>query len=363
MPRVRLLALRLVLCAAAAGCGARSGLEVEPPPPSFDAGLGRDAPARDARTPFDVPPECLVDLDCDDDASCSDDRCVDGVCVHERHDERCDDGLFCTGPEICAPGPGGPGGGCLRGAPVVCGDRIECTLDACDEALDACVSSPRTELCPVSHRCDPVLGCVARALAHDETFLFEIDLPTGELRTLGTLPVPLTDLALHPDGTLYGAGSALFSVDYEAGTFTHVADVEGSFNALDVAPDGRLYGATSSRVVRFDLGSGAVVEIARFPRGLTSSGDLAFVGDALYATASTEPGGPRPDVLVRVEVAARTATLVGSIGQRCVWGLAPFGDTLYGLTCEGRLLRIDVVSGTSEVLAMQPPRFYGAGAR
>ena len=265
--------------------------------------------------------------------------------------------------ETCAPGPGGFGSGCLGGAPVACADPIECTLDACDEALDACVSIPTTSLCPVSHRCDPVLGCVARALAHDETFLYEIDLPGGALRTLGTLPVPLTDLALHPDGTLYGAGSALYAVDYEAGTFAEIAAVEGSFNALDTAPDGTLYGAASSRVVRFDVATGAVIDVARLPRGLISSGDLAFVGGVLYATANGDPGGPRPDALVRVDVATATSRVVGSTGQRCIWGLAPFGDTLYGLTCEGLLLRIDVTTATSEVLASHPPRFFGAGAR
>jgi hypothetical protein len=285
--------------------------------------------------------------------------------VHERHDERCDDRLFCDGPEICAPGPGAPMTGCLAGAPVACGDGVVCTADVCDEALDACTFDPRVELCPVSHRCDPVLGCVARALAHDETFLYEIDLPTGMLSTLGRLPVPLTDLALHPDGTLYGAGDALFSVDYEAGTFVRIADVGGgSFNALDVSPDGTLFGAASERVVRFDVAAGAAIEVARFPMGLFSSGDIAFVDGVMYATTTASPGSfIRPDQLVEVDVATGRSRTVGSIGHACVWGLAPFGSTLYGLTCEGLLLVIDVRTGAGTVLAEQPPRFFGAGAR
>ena len=122
----------LFLCTSAVGCCARSGLEVEPPV-SVDAGSRRDAPpARDAFSPFDVPPECRVDSDCDDDATCSDERCDDGACIRERHPERCDDGIYCDGPETCAPGPGGFGSGCLGGAPVACADPIECTLDACD---------------------------------------------------------------------------------------------------------------------------------------------------------------------------------------------------------------------------------------
>jgi hypothetical protein len=365
---LRPLAL-LFLFASVAGCGARSGLELLPPEPGLDAGSRRDAPLRDTFTPFDVPPECRADGECDDGASCSDDRCDDGRCVHERHDERCDDRVFCDGPEICAPGPGAPGSGCLAGAPVACADAQACTLDFCDEFLDACVFDPRADRCPVSHRCDPVLGCVARAIAHDGAgFLYEVDRPTGALRTLGTIPsmLGLTDIALHPDGTLYGASGSgvLYAVDYEAGTSMDITTVGGSFNALDVAPDGTLYGASSSRVVRFDLASGAITDVASLPAGMISSGDLAFVRGNLFATTTTSPGSRvLPDALVRIDVTTRSATIIGGIGHPCVWGLAPFGETLYGLTCTGLLLQINVTTGAGTVLATHPPEFYGAGAR
>lgn len=352
------------------GCGARTGLEGEP---VLDAGRNDapDAPLSDAPRP-DAPippgvdaPLCTSDRDCDDGASCSIDRCVEGTCVHEGRDEVCDDGLFCSGTERCVPtAAGADPRGCVAGSPIVCGDGVSCTVDACDEGFDACRSTPDVSLCPISHRCDATRGCLARALAHDRDNLYEIDLPSGDLGLLATLPVPLTDLALHPDGRLFGAaGGALWLVDYEAGTASMAAEVPGIFNALDFAPDGTLYGAVDDHAVLLDPEAGTVTTVATFPSRLETSGDVAFVGDLLYATVTRDRFGTAPDILVEVDVSAGTARIINAVGQRCVWGLAPFGTTLYGLTCEGLLLRIDVATGRSEVLRRGSAEFFGAGAR
>lgn len=50
------------------------------------------------------------------------------------NDEACQDGLYCNGRETC-----NCWGGCERAAgPIVCDDGIACTIDFCDEELDAC---------------------------------------------------------------------------------------------------------------------------------------------------------------------------------------------------------------------------------
>ena len=57
-------------------------------------------------------------------------------------DGDCDDGLFCNGAETCSAGT------CQPGTPITCpDDGIGCTADACDEATDACVSTPDDGLC------------------------------------------------------------------------------------------------------------------------------------------------------------------------------------------------------------------------
>ena len=47
-------------------------------------------------------------------------------------DADCDDGLFCNGLEFCS------GETCFRDPPPICDDGVECTLDACSEALKGC---------------------------------------------------------------------------------------------------------------------------------------------------------------------------------------------------------------------------------
>jgi hypothetical protein len=348
-----------------AGCGARTGLDV---PPGQDGGRP-DSFRLDAAVPVDVgidvgfdagPPECATGVECDDGVSCTDERCVDQHCIRDVHHERCDDGLFCTGVEVCSAFTG------CSASPPVCADSVACTFDRCDEDVDACAFDPDVTRCPISHRCDVVRGCVARALAHDRSgMLTEIDLPEGTVHPIGLLPFPLTDIALAPDGTLFGAlPGELHRVDYVAGTSVHVVDVPGRFVALDVAPDGRFYGASGNLVYRIDVATGSRIEVARLPFGYEASGDVAFVDGELLATANRDVLDPgMNDVLAHVPLDGTPSELIGTTGQRCVWGLAPFGSLLYGLTCDGELLSIDPTTGASTVLATPGAEYYGAASR
>jgi predicted small lipoprotein YifL len=337
----------LVCLVTLTACGAKTPLAV-PDPPDGGAPATPDGASDGA--------ECGADRDCDDRIDCTADRCAAGRCAHEPVDASCDDGLFCNGVDRCI-----VGFGCAASAPA-CGDAIECTADRCDEELDACVHEPDPASCPISHRCDPIAGCVARALAHDATFIMEIDLPSGELHTLGAHGAGLTDIALHPDGTLYGAiPGALVRVDYTRALVERLVDVEGNFVALDIAPDGTLYGASDDRLDLLDPIAGTAATVARFPPGTTASGDLAIVGGRFLATAFRTLGGI--DLLVELFVDGRRAQIVGSTGRTCVFGLAPLGDTLYGLDCNGGLSQIDLATGRATVLTTTSTSFYGAGAR
>jgi hypothetical protein len=358
-----LAALLLLLLPA---CGARTSVGTAPGQAASDAAeAGIDA-ATDA--PGDAPLDALRDggltdagcrsaPDCDDGVPCTLDLCDPDLrfCRHLLDDTACDDGLFCTGTETCAPT------GCVT-TPRACGDGVSCTVDTCDEQADACLHTPDDALCPISHGCDPLLGCQARALAHDPTTLYEIRLPSGQAKVLGPLGTTLTDVALHPDSTLYGiAYGGTYTVNVGTGQATFLAPLSGpSFNALDAAPNGDLYAGGGGALYRVVPQTGALMYEAPYPPGRTSSGDLAFVGARLLATAT---GGGGSDVLVEFDLAQKTSFVRGSVGHACVWGLAAYGPTLYGLTCQGRVLVIDTMTGAGTLVNQTNIQFYGASAR
>jgi hypothetical protein len=97
-------------------------------------------------------------VDCDDGVACTVDACNEATdaCDHAADDALCDNGLFCDGAETCDPALG-----CLAGTPVDCGDGIGCTVDACNEATDACDHVADDALCDNGQFCDGAETCDA----------------------------------------------------------------------------------------------------------------------------------------------------------------------------------------------------------
>lgn len=345
----------LLLCALTlAGCGARTGLRLDDVPDATD---GSDA-ADVIDVPDVPPPECRTDRECDDRVPCTRDRCDAraGRCVHAPDDAVCDDRRYCNGVERCT------ATGCAAGVPVVCSDGVDCTVDACDERTRRCAATPDDNRCPISHRCDPVRACIARVLANTSTDLFEVELPSGMLRSLGPV-APFTDIALAPDRTLYAVTSRgeLWRLDATTRQGTYLSATAQPLTALDAAPDGTIYAAGRSGLFHVEPRTGAIELVAPFPAGLEASGDLAVYEGRLLASARADASSL--DTLVEFDPVAGTARSIGNIGWRCVWALAAFGNTLYGLTCEGLVLRIDAATAAASVLSRANTMFYGATAR
>lgn len=349
---VRRFALAALFSSALLACGARSELIA----PRTDAAV--DAPTVDSAV--DGATRCRDDSDCDDRIDCTTDRCVTstGRCTHTGVDRACDDGLFCTGTERCAVDRG-----CVT-TPVQCADSVACTNDRCDEASRRCAHAPDDSLCPISHRCDETEGCLARAFAHGATGLYEVLLPAARVRMIAPVRVSLTDIALHPDRTLYAIGSTgLYRLDPDTAAAEMVLPLPLPFASLDATQDGQLFAAAANMLYRIDLAAGAAVPVAEFPAGLESSGDLAVLEGRLMATARRDMS-TTDDTLVELHTdRSAPPTVVGQIGSGCVWGLAAFGPSLYGFTCMGEVLRIDPSTGRGTALALTGNRFYGATAR
>ncbi len=120
------------------------------------AGCTIEAPA----TP-DVPIRIDASVAEDGGDGGSDPSCAAGSTVGETCEVNadCDDGCYCNGIELCTEGT------CRAGA-VPCTDTVDCTDDACDEAMDACLHTLNHELCSDgmacngAEQCDLRTGCV-----------------------------------------------------------------------------------------------------------------------------------------------------------------------------------------------------------
>jgi hypothetical protein len=88
--------------------------------------------------------QCRLDSHCNDSVGCTDDTCVSGSCTYTPNDSNCaDDGLYCTGLEICD-----AVSGCVStGDPCAAGGQI------CDEPADGCVD------CLVDADCSDGVAC------------------------------------------------------------------------------------------------------------------------------------------------------------------------------------------------------------
>lgn len=330
----------VLLCA----CGARTDLEVVER--EFDSSVdgGIDAPS------------CERDRDCDDGLECTRDECTRGRCEITPRDGRCED-------TTCTTGRCDLERGCVP-VPISCDDGVPCTVDLCLEDL-GCGSTPDDAFCPISHRCDPDRGCIARALVTDTDALYEVELPNGATRLLTETGPGYTDIALAPDRQLYGVSfTGLFTLTDSMPLAMRVGDSD-AWVALDVGPDGVLYAAgENERVVAIDLESLSTRVVARIPPPFVASGDIAFVDGRMLVTVTDEPSSDRDDTrLAEVRLVDGTVEILGRTGRPCIWALAAFGPELFGFTCRGDLLRIDPFTGESEFIRSLGLRIGGAAAR
>ncbi len=110
---------------------------------------------------------CSSDADCNDGNSCTTDVCensgtVGAYCSNTAVADgtTCDDGKYCTLNDACT-------AGVCSGAARDCSDGVACTVDSCNEDIDACVNTPNNALCDNgvycdgAETCDAILGCQA----------------------------------------------------------------------------------------------------------------------------------------------------------------------------------------------------------
>ncbi len=140
----------------------------------------------------------------------------------------------------------------------------------------------------------------------------------------------LFDIAIAPDGTLYGLSSRTFySIDTNTGAATSIGRHgirNGNALEFDVTGAAFAMGRNSTKLYAIDTGTGAATAIGGPRRGAKSSGDLAFDSSGnLYLAGH----GRRGDSLLSVDAATGAQTTVGGTGVVDLYGLAYLGGVMY----------------------------------
>lgn len=188
------------------------------------------------------------------------------------------------------------------------------------------------------------------------------DTLVGTIRTSSGAEPVITDIAMSPNGALYGASFAsLYVIDAASGEASQVGSGFGisAVNALAFDKNGSLYGATvTGQFLRIDPSTGLASVVGTYGSGFGSSGDLDFSPDGtLFATVNSSSSSN--DVLVTVEVSNGLVSRISTdtdLGRPNVFALVFVGDQLIGLTaiaspCAGGLLiEIDVSDGSASLL-------------
>jgi hypothetical protein len=181
-----------------------------------------------------------------------------------------------------------------------------------------------------------------------EREIWKVDLPSGNKTFVGSTPEPFFDLAVSPDGFLYGlefSAAVLYRIDVNTGEALQIGDLgyqdDGSFNSMDFDANGNLYVARN-RLLQVDptTGAGAVIG----DTGFEATGDLAISHDGMFYMSSFGPNGI--DNMVQLDPTTGAGTLIGSIGFSNVFGLDFVGDTLYGITNDRRIIEISPITGS-----------------
>ena len=171
-----------------------------------------------------------------------------------------------------------------------------------------------------------------------------IDTATGDFTPFINSGPGFTDLALSTDSDLFGVTfTNLYSIDQNQGVSSMIGGLGvNNINALGFSGDNQLYAAgTLGDFYTIDTSSGNASLVASIP-GFFSSGDLVFNPESNQFLATSRSGNT--DTLFSIALDG-TATQVGNIGFRDVFGLFFEGGTLFGYTANRQQITIDLTTG------------------
>jgi hypothetical protein len=193
----------------------------------------------------------------------------------------------------------------------------------------------------------------------------------------GTTTVVMTDLAMTPNGTLYGvdAVSRLYQIDTQNANSQLIGACRFPLNALTsrAGDNATLIGAGGQQVYTVNTATGVATSLpSALGTDLFSSGDLAFDAGRLYLSAR-KSGNPN-DSLLSIDQATGAGTVIGVMGPLRFDGLVTVNGTMFGFADKQAYTVNPNTGATASIFAAlgfsvtgattavpEPPSIVGAG--
>jgi hypothetical protein len=191
--------------------------------------------------------------------------------------------------------------------------------------------------------------------------LFTVNDTNGQTHLVGATGTVMFDIALSPNGQLYGLGE---NGDlYQINTTTAFTTLVGTIldqstgqpilsdaNAMEFRSDGTLFVAAQNEVYQVNPQTAMATQVLTLPNNEQSAGDLVFngSGDMLLTTTNGS--------LIETNPALTSATIVGNTGLDDVFGLVISGGTLYGFgNSEDAIYQINPTTAAATLVAKFTP--------
>lgn len=181
----------------------------------------------------------------------------------------------------------------------------------------------------------------------------------GELVSTTGESVYLVDLAVHPDGRLFGISNGwLYVINSKTAECTRVgAERDAWAVGMTFLPDGRLVIAGAGVHV-LDAQTGTIADTL-VPDGVhQTSGDVLAVPDGRLLWTIQGPNGL--DLLMDIDPSTKAVTTLGVTGAANIWGLAWARGEVLGYTGHGRRVTLDRSTGAATDAAELGTPWFGA---
>jgi len=220
----------------------------------------------------------------------------------------------------------------------------------------------------------PPVALNASVYAHSSGSLYKVDPDTLAVSLVAPFTWSngtdqMTDIALDKDGNMTGISfDAVYSVNKDTAEATYLAPITGNFNGLSYVSDTSggdpreilVAAGNDGNVFEINPLTGASTLKGNYGGGYTSSGDIVSVR-GLGAFATVDQGLTGNDFLARVNTTNYSVTIIGDTGFTDIWGIAFWGDKVYGFTENRQFVLIDINTGAATPVEMGAVNWWGAG--